>query len=340
MQHKSEKHISQTLRHMQRSVTVLCWMAGIAFLSQVLIWSMVTFTDLRFDHLTATNNDEPPVIVQGENTSPRSATAGTVQNKNDSTQSEPIDLNAVESKYDQWFQTLHQLAYVVGLAAVIMLTIQISLGLIVASIGPVKGISRVATAQAWVMVLLILTIPWSSISGIVENVPYPGIFSNYSTMCSESATYVQQSDVSYLSSPILFYGRYALLPFACVGAVSLIHFFFAAGIRGGIIPSTPSVFEQAIDEEATGQTPTSLFSAGRTGGALQSTILQSASEQPAVTSTSSMQTTAQRSNTNHQSTADRPVDSARKPAHPPAPDPRFTAVDEEPTQTVPARRPI
>lgn len=264
------EHTSEALRQIGHSTVLMCWIAGISILLQVLVWSFVNFTDLRYTQIETTAGLTNPEIVynQPQYTQKQNASTG-----NTNEQKPPVDANRVYSKYDYWFSNVHKLALLSGLLSIIILTINTCIGVVVASAGQVNGVSKVVAAQTWSMILLLLVFPWSIFGNLLKDLPFNGILLTYSKMCLESSIF-QNSDAAF-SASFIYYIQNLVLPLACIIAIMLINIWFKSGIKGGIISRGPSAFEIAIDREATGQTATSLFSTGRTRGALNSTISQS-----------------------------------------------------------------
>jgi hypothetical protein len=278
-------------------VTALSWVVGVALIIQMLTWAFANFTSLRYEQLSGSEVAESAVVVTPKSdrptvkprtlslrsklngdtdaAQPESGEPTVEQPPNETADAGPVhaaDVNRATSRYDTWFRVQHQVALAAGIAGVVALSVQLLLGIVLASNGSIAGIRKIVSAQAWSMVLVALCVPWQRIA---PEMTFTGLFSTYSDMTTSSEWYLAGDP---LAAPgILFYGRFLLLPAAALGVTILIGLRFAAGADTGIVPAGPTPEELAIEAEASNRKAGSLVpGSGRVGGALLSTMGSSA----------------------------------------------------------------
>jgi hypothetical protein len=122
-----------------------------------------------------------------------------------------------------------------------MLAFLATLGTMVAAGGAVPGIEKTVAACVWSVVMLLFCIPWQDIAGAIE---IPGVFTSYSEVVSASER-VRELETGGLALMAAF----VLLPALALGCSVGILLTFRAGIRSGIIVTSVSELDEAIEKE-------------------------------------------------------------------------------------------
>ncbi|MBL1216169.1 MAG: hypothetical protein D8M59_01590 [Planctomycetes bacterium] len=284
------EHVSEALRHLRSGVTLCCWLIGLSFIVQMSTWVLISTTDLRHSTLRLSDSEMPAVVVDApgrRNNEPvvkqgtASAAHAPVQPMQGDQSSTPEqgmtagsqpDPNVILSRFDRWFAYVHQLAFVVGACAVVVLFVQATVSIGIGAASHLAGVGRLVSCQSWSIILVALSIPWGS---FVADMAYPGMFSSYADMISDTERLAATADGAPASlQTIMHFGRFLLLPAVGIGVAWIATCAFHSGAAGGITKRKRSQLDLILEEE---QDPdhkpagasSNLVSGGRASGAFK-----------------------------------------------------------------------
>jgi len=133
------------------------------------------------------------------------------------------------------------LALSVGIVAAFGLALTTFKGVTIGAGAAVPGIEKAVSASSWSLVIALLTVPWRD---VLPSMPFPGVFAGLDTMvrASDALSAGQASGVAVNAT-------YVLLP-VVAGVIALVALFkFNAGVQRGIVHTSVSELNEALDRE-------------------------------------------------------------------------------------------
>jgi len=248
-------------------------MIGVALVVQVVTWSMLTFTDVRYvefrDSTAAATGENAPAVLTPEAIRRQSLRSV----GSDADEGESVDPNRQLSAWDAWMRGGCNFGAAAGVMGAVALLPLIGLGVLLAAGAATDGVERTSGAFVWTLVLLMLSLPWSI---AFEAVPFNGMFCAYTTVVERVVEYRALADSSSgadMTTLIMFYGKSLALPVAACCGVTAIGLRFRAGVEAGLFPKEDYRLDPEIEEEVSRIKSSSLVGGGgRSAGALHATM--------------------------------------------------------------------
>jgi len=280
-----QRSIGTALNRLRLSVVICCWIVGAALAVQLLVWSLSTYTNMRFAEETASASDvETTVVVPAE--SPREQRIRQARESElgidlSPTADAPPPSEPVLSNYDRVFANSVQVAGGFGRCAMLLMLPLLMVAVVLCASTGIPGVERVVSALVWALVVAALVLPL----GESFSLPWQhGGLTNYDHMIGmvdqvNVPTDQQASQTEPAMSSLVFFSRLGLLPAACIVGITLVGLRFCSGIEAGIAREDMRL-DPALEREAGNISPSSLH-AGRSSSALGQTLrsTQSTSEQ-------------------------------------------------------------
>ncbi|QOJ18233.1 MAG: hypothetical protein HRU76_11825 [Phycisphaeraceae bacterium] len=264
------RHFAIALKELRSAVTWCCWLLGLALAVQVVAWSLLTYTDMRYTRIVERADEHATTIVTPEERRRQSIReAASVEADPDV---EPADVNRQYSSQDRILGLAVGVAGAAGTMGTLALLPLLGLGVVLAAGSATRGVDRAAGAFVWAVVLVMITLPWGL---VFEALPFDGLFVSYATLTSEveaARGITLGGEAEPTGGGILFYGRYLILPVAGMAGITAIGLRFRAGVEEGLLPRENFRLDPQLEKEVAKIKPGSLVGGGRTAGALQSTI--------------------------------------------------------------------
>ena len=278
MQTAVHRHFAIALKELQTGVTICCWVIGIALLAQVIAWSLVTYTDIRYVSHESTPDANVTSVVQSDDIRRELLP--------DAGEADPdivaLDVNRQFSKADHLLAVVSGLSGALGTMAILALLPLLGLAVVLGAGAATPGVDRAAGAFVWAVVLVTLALPWGS---FFEAMPFDGLFANYEVLTSDVEIARSEVDATGLeratSSGLMFYGRYCILPLACVAGIAAIGLRFRAGIEAGLISKENYKLDPELEKEVAGLKATSLMGGSRSTGAFKAAVNKQGDENTA-----------------------------------------------------------
>jgi len=268
-------YVSQALLRLRRSVSICCWMVGVALLLQTMVWAVSTFMDVR--HVTLADNSEPELIISAEQMRKQSSPltdASTLAAQQAALEDAPqaVDPNRVPTKYDAMMNKASALAMSAGTIAMVMLMPLLALGVLLSTSSATPGVEKTVSAFSWSLVVGLLVLPFGQTLGM----PWEeGALASYSMMTKQVDLMIGDSPDAW-GTPT-FYCRFAVLPLACLVGVTMIGLKFSTGVYAGIIQKEKMRLDPVLEKEAANIKAASLH-AGRAGAAMKVATAAAAAE--------------------------------------------------------------
>jgi len=263
------RHFAIALKELRTGVTVCCWLIGVALLVQVIAWSLLSFTDIRYDVYQAKASGDQSQVLTAEEIRRQAVRDATTGDEGVVT----ADVNRQLSKADRILGMLTSLAGAVGTMGVLALLPLLGLGVILAAGTATAGVEKASGAFVWAVVLVILAVPWGS---FFTAVPFDGLFTDYGAMTHDTTQWrlgiVAGEEASPTGRGVLFFGRWLVLPLAGVAGIAAIGLRFRSGVEAGLIPKEDLRLDPELEREVARIKATSLVGGGRTAGALRNTM--------------------------------------------------------------------
>lgn len=244
------KHVSPAISHLRFQVSVMAMVVVLALLVQLLVFGFVHFTDARWQaveepaqrqslSVVSTSTQNATVKVAETDPDPKSQS---IQRK--STTLEEIEAQKNAKQLSKWHFVMGQfssLAVTAGVVASITLGLLTVLGVVVAGGAAVPGIEKAVTACTWALVLGLLSLPWHD---AFSSMPFGGVFGGYERMIAASnAVSLDQK------SSLALYSTHLLMPLVAIGVALIVAARFWAGVSRGVIVTSVSQLDQAVNRE-------------------------------------------------------------------------------------------
>jgi hypothetical protein len=224
---------------------------ALALLAQVLVWSIVHFTDVRESRLGPGTGTSAPVVV-----------ASTVEDAA-SVGDGATDANTVLSAGGVRLQRTAALVQTVGVVSCLILVALMLQGVVIAGGSSVPGVEMAVTACTWTLVVVALALP---LGGVLPEVAYPGVFVSYETLVMSSMG-VRGGG----SGMLVFYGHHMVLPLLMIAGLGAAVIRFRVGVEHGVIVTNMSQLDEKVEHEIRSMKLGQL-STPRSVGALHSAI--------------------------------------------------------------------
>lgn len=251
------KTIGAALARLRRGVLLCTWAVGLALAAQILIWSLVTFTDLRWDEMES--EETAPMVVQSDVITPAQAHLDPAQairavartDQLETTQAVQIvpeneETSWVLNDVDGYMGYLFRCARGLGTASMLMMLPFLLLGTVIATTTAINGCEKTLSAFMLSLVVAILVLPL----GDVLSLPWrDGALTSYEYMTVQVDEY--QNSPAQIMGPFVFYARFLLLPVASVIGTFLVCLRFNAGVELTVTTTDEHHVDPDIEKEAT-----------------------------------------------------------------------------------------
>jgi len=190
-------------------------------------------------------------------------------------------------RYDRLFSAGASAARTLGMLAVLTLCPLVAVGLVLGTVCGAPRLDRGISALTWAVVLTLLALPIGGWLGL----PWQdGALSTYRHMIQEVEIARYRNVGSGFGLP--YYARFLLLPGLCLLGFVLLGFRFSGALEGVLPVKAGEALDPALELEASNIAASSVYSSGRSAGALGRTV-GSVEEQPPPTTTRPMPTATQ-----------------------------------------------
>src|SRR5690606_40364265 len=140
------------------------------------------------------------------------------------------------------FRVQDHVAAVVGMVALVVVVVQMMTATMMAAGAAAPGVASLASGQTMALALLGLMVPWGV---LVPDLPYPGLFTTYSRLCREVG--LSRIGSPEALEPLIYYGRYLILPLAATVATAVIGVRFRWAVEASIIVVDPAAIDPTVE---------------------------------------------------------------------------------------------
>ncbi len=257
------------LMELRTAVTLCCWVIGLSLLAQMVVWSLLTFTDLRYRMVEEAPTAEKTSAVLSAEDLRRQAVHEAGAEEAGMT---PVEVNRQSSREDTVLRLVTGISTALGTLACAALLPLLGLAVVLAAGSATPGANRAAGAFVWAVVLVVLSLPMAQ---LFNDLPYDGLFAGYAGMVAdvEAARGLGPSSLdSATDGGILFYGKYCVLPALCIAAITAIGVRFRAGLEDGLPLREDFRLDPELEREVAKIKTSSLHEGGRMAGALHAAL--------------------------------------------------------------------
>ncbi len=245
-------HISTALQHLRFGVTASAAALALCLAAQVVIWSLVHFTEVRVVTLAPQAVDGPLQVVRAAptETSARdevpAATAADASSAETSlvTSASSSEVNQVTSASDLRLRRASALTQSMGVVIALLFGALVFQGVTVAGGASAPGVEKAVTAGTWAFIIVLFVLPLAS---ILPSLPFKGIFVSYDDMVRASDAY--RTHAPGAPGWIGFFGFNLVIPVVMVIALMLVVWRFRSGIEAGVIVTNMSQLDEKLDRE-------------------------------------------------------------------------------------------
>jgi len=240
-------------------IVTSCWVIALTLLVQVIIWSLCSFTDLRFSEPEQLVGDVPLIVDSDKDTAVASGVKEPARWRPE-VEAE-VEEKLQTSSIDRVFRVAVTVARTMGLMSAIIICPLLCLGVLLAVPAGAPRVERAVNALTWAIVLVLLILPLGGWFGMAWQ---QGTITDYTGL-------VQEADVGRANGfAAEFYARFLLLPVASAIGFVLVAFQFSSAV--GAVLLKRDGLDPELGAEATSVAATSLHATGRTAGALSATL--------------------------------------------------------------------
>ncbi len=254
MSENEGRPVDHALRRLWVSVTICCWIVALSLTAQVTIWSLATFTDLRYQSLQM----EPVVkpVEPGRNKRPKEvALLSQADMLPRGAEPGPV---TVRSKFDLFFDDIIDLSLAAGSISLVVLVLMVTVMVMITASTSATGVNEAVSALTWTVIVTALTLPM----GGLFHMPWQGSALRPYEVITSHVDLARANGAEFE-----FYAKFLAMPVVCLIGVLMIGTRFGRAARQGL-PSARPFLDADLEREATGLTATSLYGGGRSVGAL------------------------------------------------------------------------
>lgn len=252
MSYTPRPHISIALQHLRFGVTVAAAALALCLITQVVVWSVVHFTEVRVTTLAPQTVDGPLQVVRASpppaksESSPEAVESARepAVRAAEHVESTGVEVNQVTAASDLILRRASAITQSLGVIIAILFGALMFQGVTVAGGASTPGVERAVTASTWSLLIVLLVLPLAS---ILPSLPFKGIFVSYDDM-------VRASDAYRTGAPgapgwLGFFGFNLVVPVMLVIALILVVWRFRSGIEAGVIVTNMSQLDEKLDRE-------------------------------------------------------------------------------------------
>lgn len=281
--------VSIALGRCRYAVVGCCWLVALALAAQMFIWSLATFTDLRFEEASASSG-EAPMIVHAEPEASPSDNATRARERRavprPETATDPYTEDAenaqpaepVFSRTDRQFAGTFDLAAGFGQCAMFVLLLVVGLTVMLAAASGLSSVDQTVSSFLWLLLVALVALPM----GNLLSLPWQdGALTTYEHMTTavdqlheqqkHRIAGIEQSGDEPRLGAVEFYTRFGLMPAACIVGITLVGLRYCSSLEGALPQRERMRFDPALEREASNITPTSLHG-GRSGSVFNRAI--------------------------------------------------------------------
>ena len=247
-------HVSAAIKQLRGWVTLASIVVVLCGLTQSFVFAFVQYTDMRYAEVRTVKPDRPlrVVVVGGPSVANGVAAAASVDHEvvagvRGLNEGAKTNVSVVRTKtaWDGILARSSGLACSIGTLSVIGLCVLSRLGVVIAGGGAVPGVERVVTAGVWSMVMAFLVLPWAD---IMPSMGIPGVFAGYETMTANVEAHEAAGGAILGSFGALM--QWVGLPLVNAVAAVGVCLWFRAGVERGVIITSVSQLDRAVEREA------------------------------------------------------------------------------------------
>lgn len=241
-------------------IVTSCWVIALTLFTQVVIWSLCSFTELRFsateqlvgDATLTVDSDKDTTVARGVKEPARWRPEVEAEEEEEKLQ---------VSSIDRVFRVAVTVARTMGLMSAIIICPLLCLGVLLAVPAGAPRVERAVNALTWAIVLVLLILPLGGWFGMAWQ---QGTITDYTGL-------VLEADVGRANGfTAEFYARFLLLPVASAIGFVLVGYQFSSAVAAVLLKRDG--LDPELEAEATNVAATSLHGTGRTAGALSTTL--------------------------------------------------------------------
>lgn len=263
--------VAAALRQLRSSVGLSCWLIGGTILVQLVVWGLVSFTDLRWTELKP-GEGEAPLVVSASEVRAQSFRSALDDKTPAEAAAEAVNPNRMLTGADRTLAVATSLASGFGVLAVLTVVPLVGLGVLLAASSATAGVEKAVSAFGWSLVVLLLALPLGGLVGL----PWQGgAMYRYSELTAQ----IDAAAAEPVGLGIVFYAKFVALPLTCLIGTMLIANRFGAGVEAGVLRKENLVLDQTLEQEA-GNIEASTLHAGRTAGAMKQAFAGSTPTEP------------------------------------------------------------
>ncbi len=226
-------------------VLACCWLIGLSLCAQVVVWSLATFTEMRY--AGATMSEAVPLVVQADNKKePSIVTPSQASRQRAAKEAEAAaPARRSLSRFDRLFSAATSAARTLGMLAVLTLCPLVAVGLVLGTICGAPRLDRGISALAWALVLTMLVLPLGGWLGL----PWQdGALSTYRHLIQDVEN--ARRSAAGMGFGLPYYARFLLLPSLCLLGFVLLGFRFSGALEGVLPTKVNQGLDPALEQEA------------------------------------------------------------------------------------------
>ncbi len=239
-------------------IVTSCWVIALSLFTQVLVWSLCSFTELRFTEPEKLVGEAPLSVESDKDSAVASAEQKSARWR---PEVETDDQEQAASAIDRVFRIAMTVARTMGLMSALIICPLLCLGVLLAVPAGAPRVERAVNALTWSIVLVLLILPLGGWFGMAWQ---QGTITDYAGL-------VLEVDAGLVNGfTVAFYARFLLLPAASAVGFIIVGSQFSSAVAAVLLKRDG--LDPELEAEATNVAATSLHGTGRTAGALSAAL--------------------------------------------------------------------
>ena len=257
-------------------VLACCWLIGLSLCAQIVVWSLATFTEMRYAGSTA--SEALPLVVQADRKKePSIVTPSQASRQRAAEKAGPAaPARRSLSRFDRLFSAATSAARTLGMLAVLTLFPLVTVGLVLGTVCGAPRLDRGISALAWALVLTMLVLPLGGWLGL----PWQdGALNTYRHLIQDVEN--ARRSAAGMGFGLPYYARFLLLPGLCLLGFVMLGFRFSGALEGVLPIKGNQGLDPTLEQETANMQASSLHgAAGRSAGALGRVVATTDESEP------------------------------------------------------------
>lgn len=197
--------MAPVLAKLVKSLAILCILGSLAILGHVVVWGLLSFTDVREHGIAAVTDPERTIVAPAKAQAVGAKAA-------DASEQAPAQAEVAGGGSDTALRVATGVSTAVGVGALALLPFVLLIGFVTALVRAPRAAASCMGGALWALGLVALALPWSS---LFAQVPWDGLFRSYEALVHAVAE-AEGTGGPLRASPLV---THVAVPFAAIAVL-------------------------------------------------------------------------------------------------------------------------